>query len=70
MDELVQLVSEKTGLNEELSRLAVNTVVDYLKANLPDSLGPQIDAVLSGEDASGGISSMAKGLGGLFGKKD
>jgi VIT1/CCC1 family predicted Fe2+/Mn2+ transporter len=70
MDELVKLVSEKTGLNEELSRLAVDTVLDYLKANLPEAVGPQIDAVLSGEDTASGISGMAKGLGGLFGKKD
>ena len=69
MEELVQLVSEKTGLNEDLSRIAVDTVVNYLKDSLPDSLGGQIDAVLSGGDAAGGISSAAKGLGSLFGKK-
>ena len=31
MDELVKLVSQKTGLSEEMSKVAVVTVLDYLK---------------------------------------
>jgi hypothetical protein len=66
MDELVQLVSEKTGLSEEMSRVAVETVIDYLKGKLPESMGSQIDVVLANGDIAGDIGSAAKGLGSLF----
>ena len=65
MDELVKLVSQKTGLPEDKSRLAVQTVLDYLKKKLPAPVASQIDTVL----ASGNVGNVAKGLGGMLGKK-
>ena len=62
MDELVTLVSEKTGLNKEMSEMAVNVVLDYIKKKLPKPVAVQVDAVLSG----GGAMDA---LGGLFGGK-
>ena len=35
MDELVKLVSEKTGLSKEMSETAVKIVLDYVKTKLP-----------------------------------
>ena len=35
MDQLVKLVSQKTGLSEEMSKTAVEVVVNYLKDKLP-----------------------------------
>ena len=63
MDELVKLVSVKTGLSEEMSKVAVETVINYLKDKLPAPLATQLDAVL-GDDggAAGGIANLAKGL--------
>lgn len=70
MDQLVNLVSEKTGLSQEMSRQAVEVVIDYLKDKLPGPIASQIDGYLEGEGATGGLGDIAKGLaGGLFGKK-
>ena len=54
MDELVKLVSQKTGLPEDKSRLAVQTVLDYLKKKLPAPVASQIDTVL----ASGNVGNV------------
>jgi hypothetical protein len=68
MDELTQLVVDKTGLPEDKARMAVDTVLGYLKDRLPEPVAGQIDGVLSGEsgleDQAGGL---LKGMGGLLG---
>jgi hypothetical protein len=60
MDELVKLVASKTGLPEEMAKVAVETVLNYLKQKLPAPVAGQIEAALSGE--AGGLADMAKGL--------
>jgi hypothetical protein len=65
--ELVKLVSSKTGLNEEMATLAVDTVIGFLKQKLPAELSGQLDSLLSGQESSSGILGAVKGL---FGKKD
>jgi hypothetical protein len=78
MEELVQLVSQKTGLSAEHARTAVTTVVGFLKSKLPAPIAAQLDGVISG--GSGGLGNMmgslggqagdiAKGIGDMFGKK-
>jgi hypothetical protein len=66
-DELVKLVSSKTGLNEEMATLAVDTVIGFLKLKLPPELSGQLESLLSGQESSSGIMDAVKGL---FGKKD
>jgi hypothetical protein len=66
-NELVKLVSSKTGLNEEMATLAVDTVIDFLKQKLPPELSGQLESLLSGQESSAGIMGAVKGL---FGKKD
>ncbi len=66
MDELVKVVSQKTGLSPEQSKAAAQAVIDYLKSKLPGPIAGQIDSVLQG---SGGMGDMAKGLGGMLGNK-
>jgi nucleoid DNA-binding protein len=63
MEELVQLVAEKTGLNEEMAKVAVDTVVDYLKDQMPGPAAAQLDALLKGGD----VSDLLGGVGKLFG---
>lgn len=63
MDELVKLVSQKTGLPEAQARMAVETVLDFLKDKLPAPIADQIDNVIEGK----GLGGLAGGLGGLFG---
>ena len=65
MNELVELVAQKTGLSEEMAKVAVDTVLDFLKDKLPGPAAAQLDALLEGGDVSG----LMSGLGGLLGKK-
>ncbi len=65
MDELVKLVAQKTGISEATARVAVETVVGYLKKKLPAPVASQLDAALSG----GGAANALKGLSGILGKK-
>jgi hypothetical protein len=67
MDELVKLVSEKTGLSEDMAQKAVEVVVGYIKDKLPAPIAGQIDGLLAGGGDAGGIAGA---VGGLFGKKD
>jgi len=68
MDELIKLVSQKTGLPAETAKKAVDTVVGFLKSKLPAPIAAQIDGVLSGVSVKG-AEDLAKGLGGILGKK-
>lgn len=66
MDELIALVSEKTGLSKEMSKVAVDTVLGYLKERLPEPIAGRIDDVIEGMDASG-LDELTGGLGSLLG---
>ncbi len=61
MEELVKLVSQKTGLPEAQAKVAVDTVLGYLKQRLPPQLGTQLDAVAAGKQPD------LKSLGGMLG---
>jgi hypothetical protein len=52
-----------------MSKVAVDTVVGYLKDKLPAPIAGQIDSVLSGGGMGGDLGDLAKGLGGMLGKK-
>jgi hypothetical protein len=69
VNELVKLVSQKTGISEEMSKMAVEVVLGYLKDKLPDPIAGQIDGVLSGAGPAAGLGDLAKGLGGILGQK-
>jgi len=70
MDELVELVSKKTGLSEEMSRKAVKVVINYLKDELPAPLAGQLDNPLERGGSGTSASDLANGLSGLLGKKN
>jgi hypothetical protein len=67
MDELVQMVSQKTGLSEEQSRQAVEIVLEYLKGKLPEPIAGQLDNIVEGSEGVDLGDMASKGLGGLFG---
>jgi len=69
VEELVKLVAKKTGISEAMAKTAVNTVIGYLKKQLPAPIAAQIDGVLSGAGSAKGVQDLAKGLGGILGKK-
>jgi len=68
MDELVKLVSQKTGLSEEVARMAVETVLAYLKKKLPAPIAGQIDSVLGGVGLEKDLGGLVKGLGDILGE--
>ena len=72
MEELTQLIVSKTGISEAHARLAVDTVVGYLKTKLPAPIASQLDSLIQGGGAAAGqlnIGEVGNALGGLFGKK-
>jgi hypothetical protein len=80
MEELVALVSKKTGLNKEQATMAVTTVLNFVKSKLPPPIAAQVDGVLSGSSPLGAAShalddgkidmnDAANLLGGLLGGK-
>ncbi len=83
MNELVQLLQEKTGLSQEMAQKVADTVTGYLKTKLPEPMAAGLDSLLGGgagsqdagaTDGGGGImdkaKSMVAGLGGMLGNKD
>jgi hypothetical protein len=64
MEELIELIVEKTGISEEIANKVVDMVVDFLKDKLPEPIAGQLDNLLSGE---GIADDLLGGLGSLFG---
>jgi hypothetical protein len=74
MDELVQLVVQKTGISQDQAQKAVTTVVGYLKDKMPGPIAGELDKVVSGGGSAGaggmgGMAGEAEGMLGQFGKK-
>ncbi len=65
MEELIKQITSKVGITEEQASQAVNQVLEFLKQRLPGPIASQVEGVIKG----GGLGDVAKGLGGLFGKK-
>lgn len=66
--ELVRMVAEKTGLPEDKARTAAETVIGYLKSNLPAGVSNQLDNIASGSGggAAGDLGKMAGGISDKF----
>lgn len=70
MDELVNLVVQKTGISQDDARKAVEVIVGELKSRLPAPIASHVDAFLAGgmNTLAEEAGEMLKGkLGGLFG---
>jgi len=63
MEGLIKLVAERTGLSEDVAQVAVDTVIEHLKGQLPAPLASQIDNLLSGSGGGFGLEDLLKGLG-------
>ncbi len=71
MEKLIQLVSEKTGIDAGQAKTAVTTVLNFLKDKVPAPIASQIDNVVSSESTEAGegsssVSDIANKLGGMF----
>lgn len=65
MDELVKMISKKTGLSPEMSQTVVKMVLDYVKKKAP-MIAPQIDLLVSNSSTA---ENAVKAISGLLGKK-
>jgi hypothetical protein len=71
MNELIQMIVQKTGISEEHARTAADTALNYIKGKLPPAVAQHIDSAISGAPAgeSGGFAGVASGISGMFGQK-
>ena len=68
MDELIKLVTERTGLPDDKAKMAVETIVGFLKQRLPTTVAEQLNTCLT-SPAGEGIAEKVKGMAqGLFKK--
>ncbi len=69
MEQLIKLVTEKTGISQEQAKTAVDTVIGFIKDKLPAGMQGQVDSLLSGNSSLGDMAGgMKDKLGGMFGK--
>lgn len=71
MDQIVQQISERTGIPEAQAREAAQVVIGYLKEHLPAPVAAQIDGLLTQNlgDMAKQAQDLIGGLGGMFGKQ-
>lgn len=56
MEQLIKMVSEKTGISETQATTAINTVVSFLKDKMPSGIGAQVESfVIEGKISTGNI---------------
>jgi hypothetical protein len=70
--ELIDAVSNKTGVSKDQAKQAIDVVAGYLEKKLPAPVAGQIRGALSGESGGSGKSAGGKAsdfFGGMFGKK-
>ncbi len=67
MEELIKLVSQKANITDQVSRVAVDTVLNYIKQRLPQPLASQVDRVVqTGQRLN--TQDIAGEVGGMFGQ--
>ncbi len=73
MDQLINMITQRTGISADPARGAVNMVLEFLKEKLPGPVATQVESLLSGKGSGSTVEEAEKmlgGLGSLFGKKD
>jgi nucleoid DNA-binding protein len=75
MNDLVQLVQQKTGLSQDMAQTVVNTVIEHLKSRLPASMSAGLDQLMGSSESTdtaskGGLLETAETMiSGLMGSK-
>jgi uncharacterized protein (DUF2267 family) len=65
MNELIQQLKSRVGLDDSKAQSAAQTVIDFLKQRLPAPISSHLDSVLS----SGAAQGVEGKIEGMFGKK-
>ena len=53
MNEVIQQLKSRVGLDDNKAQSAAQTVIDFLKQRLPQPIASHLDSALSGGGASG-----------------
>ena len=61
MNELVQLVQQKTGLSQEVAQKVVDTIAGYIKTKLPEPMASGLDSLLGGGAGTAAAGDAAAG---------
>ncbi len=72
MDQLIKMITQRTGISDEQARWAVNTMLEFLKEKLPGPIASQVESLLSSQGSGSNVAEVEKvlgELGSLFGKK-
>ncbi len=68
MENLIKMVSEKTGISEAQATTAVQTVMTFLKDKMPAGIGTQVESFIKGGSISDVADGIKEKIGGMFGK--
>jgi hypothetical protein len=68
MNELLNQVTERTGLSPDQAKAAVDVVLGFLKARLPAPLAGNLDSLVGGGENVAAPAEDETGGGGLAGK--
>ena len=68
MNEIVQMVVQRTGVPEDKAREAVQVVLEHLRSRLPGPIASQLDSYIQGgsqqnQGGTGGIGDLLKKVG-------
>jgi hypothetical protein len=67
MEQLIKMVTEKTGISESQAKGAVETIVTFLKDKMPGGLGAQVESFIKGgSGATGDLTDIKDKIGGVF----
>ena len=66
MNELIQQLKSRVGLDDEKAHSAIQTVVEFLKQRLPGPVASQLDSAISG---GGGMDALKDKASDILGRK-
>ncbi len=67
MNELINTIMEKTGLDQEKATKAAETAVGFIKERMPGQFGAQLDSLLGSGEAEGTLGKLKGKAGSMFG---
>jgi len=68
MNDLINLIVQKTGISREAAERAAQESINFLKSKLPPALSGQLDAILS-SGLNGGAGTLADKASGMLREK-
>ena len=68
MEELIQKISEKTGISVDQAKGAIETMLDHFKEKLPSGIGDKLESFVQGGSTAGGdfLTGLKEKIGGFF----